>query len=176
MNLTPRFQRCIDVVITISVIYCEVNFLCNVEPTLAEHSKLDVVVSTLGRHCEIDVAISTLQQRFLCNILVYCELNLLFKVEATLKQRCYFDVVASTSFQRYVLVVQSYDIVAAFLPHCEIAELSQNSSFSVMRRWGSFSTLNFCQHCFLWSTTFFGNKFWRVWSRTYFFLRSSCFW
>ena len=46
MNMTSRFQRCIDAAITTSMIYCEVNLLSNVMATFDIHCKFDPVVSS----------------------------------------------------------------------------------------------------------------------------------
>ena len=105
-----EIHPCIDFAITASTIYCDVNWLSNVEEMQAERYEFDVVISALQRPCEFDVVISTLQQRFPYNIHIAQWIELTINVEATLKHRCNFDVVVSTSLQRCVLVVRRCDV------------------------------------------------------------------
>ena len=90
---------------TISTIYCKVSLLSNVEATLPQRYKSDVVVLTLWRCCDFNAAAKLSIQHP-----QYCELNLLSNVEATFEQRCNFDVVVSMSLQCCVLVVRHYEL------------------------------------------------------------------
>lgn len=60
LNLTLCLHRCIVVVITTCMKYCEMNSLVNFEATLAHFC--EVIVLTLRKGCEFDVTFSTLHQ------------------------------------------------------------------------------------------------------------------
>lgn len=50
VKLTSRFQRCVSVVSTTFMIYCELSLPCNSEATLKQRYNFDVVASTL-KYC-----------------------------------------------------------------------------------------------------------------------------